>query len=1089
MHFLPTINPMKSQANEIDQPLKSAQISDQCIVAIGASAGGMEAIHIFFDHTLPDAVSYVIIQHLSPDHKSFMSDLLYKHSKLKIHEVQDGMEVLPNCIYVMPSAKIMTIADGKLVLKDRQGSTPNSAIDTFFNSLAEDQGNKSIGIVLSGNGSDGTKGISAIKKVGGMVIVQDPASTEYNSMPNQAIESGNYDYILTPELIPQQIINYVSQRSLANIFSDPISDTDEASLMEVINIIKDHTPLNFTEYKRPTIARRIIRRMIANNTESIVTYIELLKTNPSEIEVLSKDFMISVTKFFRDPEAFEILRTKVIPEIVGNKLLIDTLKIWVIGCATGEEAYSMAILIKEHLINLKKDIEVKIFASDIDKEALVKAAKGVYHESKIIDIDEKYLNMFFVKEGNEYRVKEAIRSMIIFADHDVTLHPPYGKIDIISCRNLLIYLNPELQKKIFSTLHSCLNIGGCLFLGPSEGIGNMKNVFQEVDKKWKIYKNMEGGENTGLGQFSAKHIEIKKYNFTSIAKKSSKNNLPSNLSEIIIQSHLEESGFTAGVCIDEFNKIILPFGKFENFLISKLFNNNLLELLPSELAVACSTSIRQAMNSNVKIIVKGIKITEHDVTRSLRILVKPFLFENASFQKVFIIYFCDEEKDMIVDRIFETFDTNLNANRHLFEIQKELQETKMQLLEADNALEESNDSIQSYNEELLSGNEEMQSANEELQSINEELNTLNIEYQTKIKELAELNDDFNNYFKSSYNSQIYVDKNLLIRKFTPISIKQINLKETDIGRPLADISTNIKFCNLIEDIQWVVDNQTLKESQIQTTDGKWYLMMVLPYVRSKDGQIDGAIITFNDITDIKKSKAIIESANQKLIKINQDHDTFIYSVSHDLKAPLNNIEGLISILKESTDIGEMKSITNLLEQSLSNHKQTIKELADITKFEKEYEDPVNVNLIELLEEVKISIRDLLLESNAKINIEVEEKIINFSKKNARSIVFNLLSNAVKYRSHDRELEIMIKSQRFDGYIVFSVSDNGLGIDHDKIGKVFSKFKRVHDLDVDVEGSGIGLYLVKKIISNTGGKIEVESQLGKGSCFKVYFIAK
>jgi len=347
------------------------------IIAIGASAGGIEAIHTLFDNTPTDAVSYIIIQHLSPDYKSFMAELLVKHSKLRIYKAESEMEVVSNRVYVMPEGKNMTIAGGKLCLTDRQKSTPNSAIDIFFNSLAEDQGDKSIGIILSGNGSDGTKGIAAIKKVGGMVIVQDPESTEFNSMPTNAISSGNYDYILTPKSIPQKIVDYVNQKTLTHRFSDPISDHDEKSLLELIDLINNHTPLDFSEYKRPTIVRRILRRMKATDTSTIQDYIAHLKSNPAEIDILSKEFMIGVTNFFRDPEAFEVIGNKVIPKIVRNKLLVDTLKIWVIGCATGEEAYSLAILIKEHLIDIKKDLEVKIFARILIKKLWPKLPKGI----------------------------------------------------------------------------------------------------------------------------------------------------------------------------------------------------------------------------------------------------------------------------------------------------------------------------------------------------------------------------------------------------------------------------------------------------------------------------------------------------------------------------------------------------------------------------------------------------------------------------------------------------------------------------------------------------------------------------------------
>ena len=416
--------------------------NEHYIIAIGASAGGMEAIHLLFDHTPEDGVSYVIIQHLSPDHKSFMAELLAKHSKMKIYEVEDNMPITPNCVYLMPKGKNMTISDRKLLLTDSQPNQPNTAIDIFLNALAEDQRDKSIAVILSGTGTDGTKGIAAIKKYGGFVIVQDPATAKFNGMPNSAIQSGNADIILAPELIPEEIIAHLNQGKLQSSYLEEVSESDEEALKEILNLVDKHTPLDFTNYKRPTIIRRIVIRMAQNKINTLDAYTDFLKANPSEITVLAQQFPISVTKFFRDQDAFKIIGEKVIPELVDSKLHVETLKVWVVGCATGEEAYSLAILIREHLTEAKKNLEVKIFASDIDKTALLHASKGVYPESISADVNAERLKIFFTKQDKTYKVKDEIRRMIIFADHDIIKQPPYGKIDLISCRNLLIYINP-----------------------------------------------------------------------------------------------------------------------------------------------------------------------------------------------------------------------------------------------------------------------------------------------------------------------------------------------------------------------------------------------------------------------------------------------------------------------------------------------------------------------------------------------------------------------------------------------------------------------------------------------------------------------
>lgn len=1080
---------MEPNSNKQETTTPNEQEAEKFIIGIGASAGGIQAIHELFDHVPNDHVSYVIVTHLSPDYQSFMKELLAKHSKLKIHRAENGMEIEPNCVYVLPEGKFMTIVKRKLVLKDRTGSMPNSAVDIFFNSLAEDQGNKSIGIVLSGNGSDGTKGAEAIKKVGGMVIVQDPKSCEYDSMPQNAIESGYYDHILSPDRIPLQLIQYIKKKTLDGKISNGLSETDEAALSGIHNLIKDHTPLDFSDYKRPTIIRRITRRMVANEVESMDDYIKILKSNPAEIEMLSKDFLISVTGFFRDSDAFRVIANKVIPEIADRKLIVDVLKVWVIGCATGEEAYSLAILIKEHLIEIKKDIEVKIFASDIDENAISKASKGCYPESIKKDISEERLNNFFIKYGNEYKVKDNIRKMIIFAKHDIIHHPPYGRIDLISCRNLMIYFNSTLQQKIFETINYCLNRNGYLFLGPSEGIGKLKSVFDEVDKKWKIYQNKDDNKSPQFNTYAPKHLEIKKHSFSAQALKPSKANFPENLPKLLNLSSMEEAGFQAGVCVDENNKVLLPFGNYNKYLLPKLFNDNLLELLPDELAVAAGTSIKKALKENKKVAVQDITFEVEERVRSFNILAKPIIDDTKLSKRVISLYFSEGEIKSDYQRSDEVYNKETHASRYLEDLEEELADTKKRLQEAQDSLDESYHDIQSYNEELLSGNEEMQSSNEELQSINEELNTVNLEYQNKIKELAELNDDLDNYFRSSHIAQVYVDQNIILRKYTPISIKQININESDIGRPLADISTNIRFSSLIEDIKCVRDNHESTEKNIETTDGKWYSMMINPYVRSQDNKVDGVIISFNDITEIIQQKYIIQEANRKLREINKDQDTFIYSASHDLSAPLNNMEGLLSHIKASEDLDEVKVLTVPLIESVIRLKETIAELSKITRIDQEREPVEKVNLLELLKEVKLSINDSLISSKAKIWVDLKEKEVYFSKKNLRSIFLNLLSNAVKYRSPDRELSISIKSKKVDNIFELSFEDNGIGIKENKMDELFSKFSRVHDKNVTAEGTGIGLYLIKKIVRNAGGRIQVESEYGHGTTFTVYISQK
>jgi two-component system, chemotaxis family, CheB/CheR fusion protein len=575
---------------------------DLYIIAIGASAGGMEAIHLLFDHTPEDGVSYVIIQHLSPDHKSFMAELLAKHSKLKICVVENNVHIEPNHVYLMPRGVDMIIKNRTLFINERQTTQPNTSIDMFLNSLAETEGKKAIAVILSGTGTDGTKGVAAIKKAGGYVIVQDPDTAKFNGMPTSVIESGYADAILAPEVIPDEIMSYLNRNQLEYDLKDNISNTDEAAFSDILNLIREHTPLDFKDYKRPTIIRRLARRISLNKINSLSLYKEYLRDNPSEITALAKEFLISVTNFFRDEAAFKLIKEKAIPDIVKNKILVDTLKVWVVGCATGEEAYSLAIMINEHLTDIKKNLEVKIFASDIDKDALKHASKAVYSENVVKDVSEERIKKFFIKEDNKYRVRENIRKMIIFAEHDIIKQPPYGKLDLICCRNVLIYFNPLLQKKIIATLHFSLNLGGYLLLGPSESLGDSKQYFQEIDKKWKLYKNKELGRNIRDTNYVAPGLKFNPIPQVHPVKNINRN----NIAESIDNALLMESGYEAGVCVDRDFVILQSFGQYEKFLLPKMFNFNLLEMLPEELSIATSTALHKTIRQDKKIAVSKV---------------------------------------------------------------------------------------------------------------------------------------------------------------------------------------------------------------------------------------------------------------------------------------------------------------------------------------------------------------------------------------------------------------------------------------------------------------------------------------------------
>jgi len=1061
----------------------STPVKQQYIIAIGASAGGLQEINSFFDHTPLDGVSYVIIQHLSENYKSMMAGLLAKHSKLTIYEAENNMLVETNKVYLIPSKDYMTINNGRLFLTEKQKSrTPHLTINTFFNSLALDIGNKAIAVVLSGTGADGTEGTEAIKRAGGMVIVSNPANAEYKEMPSNAIDTGIVDFVLLPEQMPSVIENYVNKKEqVAGNFAE--IEKEERSRVAIVDYMKDHFPHDFSDYKQPTILRRIKRRALHHNINDLEAYLDFLKADPEEVEALSQDFLISVTSFFRDTETFDFLQTHVIPDIINRKSNHEEIKIWVAGCATGEEAYSFSMLIQEELNRANKNMLVKIFATDIDNIALAYAKSGIYDESITATVSPERLALFFTKEDGGYKVKQVIRKMLIFSHNDLVKNPPYCNMDLISCRNLLIYMNQPLQKRILAMLQFGVKKDGYLVLGSSENIIEKSPYLEEVNKSHKIYKILEARRNLSFDVFSQPALSETKSTTSAFMHAKELQNKTEGLKEYLNETLFGELGYV-GVCVDQNNHVVRSFGDISRYMLPKMFNFDLGDILPKPLAIAFKNASQEALKINKKVAVNGIKIKHKNSHITTDLIVIP-LNKKMTDQKMLLVLFNENTSQAGMDKDVTIFDEKIYVEQYIINLEEDLKHTKEKLQEVFEKLDVSNENMQSFNEELLSTNEEMQSTNEEMQSVNEELHTINAEYQAKIKELSNLNDDLNNYFRSNENGQLFINKDLMLMKFTPSTVKHINLRESDIGRLISNISANIRNETLENDAREVIATGEGITREVEAINGKWYQMMTMPYIREKDNNMDGVIITFNDITELKAAQTELDRTNKTLTTINADLDNFVYSASHDLLGPLTNIEQIISLLddrKEDFD-EEVNEYHRLLSSSVAKFKILIRDLAVVGKIESEVFEKDPIDLMELVTEIKLSIHETIIAAKAGIATDLEVTTLRFSKKNLRSIVYNLISNALKFRSPERKLQIVINTSLKDGFIILSVQDNGLGIPREQLVNVFSMYNRIHQ---DIEGQGIGLYLIKKIIDASGGKVDVESEIGKGSKFKIYF---
>ncbi|MES2429730.1 MAG: chemotaxis protein CheB [Bacteroidota bacterium] len=1044
------------------------------IIAIGASAGGLEEINSFFDHTPLDGVAYVIIQHLSPDFKSRMVELLAKHSKLKVSEAVNAQDVECNQVYLIPNDKFMTISNNKLYLTDKEKvHGPHLTINTFFNSLAVDSGNKSIGVILSGLGTDGTEGVKAIKRAGGMVIARTPETSAFAGMPTSAIAAGVVDHILEPVQMPDVIDKYVQH----DLEISPDNKEEEKNMAAIIVLIKEQLPLDFSDYKQSTIYRRIKRRAVFNNYYKLENYLEYLKATPEEVEALAKDFLISVTAFFRDAPAFEFIQNEVLPEIIKGLAPEEELKLWVAGCATGEEAYSLAILVHEQLKEHSLDNEVKIFATDIDTAALVYAGKGVYTAGVVKDISADRLEKYFVKEGGHHKVITDIRKMVIFAHHDLVKNPPYCNMHFISCRNLLIYMTPALQKKIFSMLLFGLKMDGYLFLGSSENPMPIIQNLEVINKKWKIYKNLQTNRQVRFDTFSLPELPHIKSTPSAFLREDILPNSSSSMAEAMNTILLTQMDCLA-VCIDENNHVVRSYGDTSKYLLQKNFNLNLAELLPAQLAVAFNALSIKALKSNEKFSVSGIKIMHKDVVIEVSVSVSPLLIKKGEHRLLLVIFNEDihlatAQKGSVV------FDEKIYLDQYTKNLEEELKELKDKLYYAYEKLDASNENMQSFNEELVAANEEMQSTNEEMQSVNEELHTINADYQLKNKELHEVNDDLNNYFRSNINGQLFVNNDLMLVKFSPGTVKQINLLPSDIGRPLSNISTNIKLETIAGDIQQVLKDGSIITKEIETNNGKWYQVMTMPYLQQLENKRNGAVVTFNDITELKMAQSELDKKNASLQRINADLDNFVNVASHDLLAPLSNIEMSINYMNEIKVLDpELNGFLKIINTSVKKFRSLINEMASIGKMESDEIEVEMVDVIEILDNVEWSLENRIKSSGAVINRNLKVNHISFSKKNLRSIMYNLISNSIKFKT-DISPVININISKEPQNIIISVQDNGIGMDKSDIDKIFTMYGRIHN---DVEGHGIGLYLAKKIVDAAGGNIVVESKVGYGSKF-------
>ncbi|MBI5583367.1 MAG: PAS domain-containing protein [Deltaproteobacteria bacterium] len=855
------------------------------IIGLGASAGGLEALERFFAWVPLDiGMAFIIVPHLDPDHASLMTELLRRVTQLEVSEAQDGVQVKPNRVYVIPPNKDLSLYQRTIHLETPAGPRGlRMPINSFFRSLAEDQGELATAIILSGTGTDGTQGLRAIHGAGGMVMVQTPDSAKYPGMPHNAIQTGLVDYVLPPEKMPSQLARY-GQRSGRR---SGLTAAKEVHLQKILALVRSRTGHDFSLYKKTTIQRRIERRMSLHGIEDLSDYQRYLQENPGESRLLFNDFLIGVTQFFRDPEAFEALE-KVLRKTIEDGPEVRTFRAWIPGCGTGEEAYSVAMVIREGLDEVKRNWKVQIFGTDIDDEGINRARSGIYSNNIVEDVPPDRLKRFFIKlEDDSYRVKKEIREMIVFAVQDLAKDPPFTKLDLLSCRNLLIYFEAELQSRLLPRFHYSLRPGGILFLGASETIGKFTDLFAVSDRKWKIYrtkKTLSPVREEIWGSASWVAQVPSRFGEGGALKKAGEIDIIPDVRRKLLETFVPPSAVVNAQ--GELLYLHGPTGKYLE-LPRGHPNWSIFDMARDGLQFELRSGIRFVLTELKERRYVNLKVKTTQGYQPVNLTIKPFATapENQGLALVTFEEIVEEEKRPPDGKSRppegETEKRSQVLEQELAYTRESLEGTIEELQTANEEARSANEEMQSTNEELQSANEELETSREELQSMNEELLTLNTELQEKIELLSQAEKDVKILLDNTRIGIIFLDNQLGIQRFTSEATKIFSLIPGDVGRPLQHIRSNLDADNIEEDTQEVLETLQSREKEVRSQDGTWYLMRIIPDRPTEKG-LAGLVLSFTDITEMKHSA---EAVNQLKLAYQAAH-AFSESIVETVREPL-----------------------------------------------------------------------------------------------------------------------------------------------------------------------------------------------------------
>jgi two-component system, chemotaxis family, CheB/CheR fusion protein len=859
-----------------DTILSGTDNNDFPIIGIGASAGGLEALELFFKN-MPNncGMAFVVIQHLDPTHIGIMPELLQRMTQMKVLQATDALKVKPNHIYVIPPNKSLSILRGRLHLFDPAESRGlRLPVDVFFKSLALDRMGKSIGIILSGMGSDGSLGLKAIKEKNGAVLVQEPASAKFDSMPRNAIEAVMVDIVAPAEELPAKLIALLKYFPEINLDSE-IPVKSESSIDKIIILLREQSGHDFSMYKKNTLMRRIERRKAIHQIDKIQTYVRFLQENPKEVELLFKELLIGVTSFFRDTAVWEKLKEEIIPNLLKKIPDGYTIRAWVPACSTGEEAYSLAIVCEEAMAKMEenKNIKIQIFATDLDLVAIEKARKGLFLSDIEKEVSPERINRFFITEKMGYRVNTSIREMIVFAPHDVIKDPPFTKLDLLTCRNMLIYMEPQLQNKLIKLFNYSLNPEGIMVLGTAETIGSSIKGFEVIDSKLKIFKRTSKSMIPEIPDFPSSFSKNKRL-ITDIMKETK---VVENI-QILADQILLQRFSPASILVNNKGDIIYITGRTGKYLepVAGKANWNIHAMAREGLRNELPVAFRKALQSFDPVKIENVKIVENGSKYFVNLTLQQIESPEA-LKGMIILVFSDVQENVesegnaLKQRKQSVSRKQKALETELIRCYEDLNSTREEMQTSQEELKSTNEELQSTNEELQSTNEELTTSKEELQSLNEELQTVNAELQSKLIDFEQANNDMKNLLNSTEIATLFLDKELNIRRFTDPVTKIFKLRGADTGRPFTDLVCDLKYPEMENNALEVIKTLTPIQKEVETNDNRYYYVRIMPY-RTLDDRIDGIVITFTDITTAKKAEEslIIENRYRRLFESAKD---------------------------------------------------------------------------------------------------------------------------------------------------------------------------------------------------------------------------